>query len=303
VFPLLRTRLSLIRRERLREVTGFSVYMLVQDVSVKLNYATDPIVIAAVLSTGAVAIWTVAQRLADAVLQMTNQLNYTLFPIVVAADSGRHDDRLRALLVQGTRLSLAASLPVAGSLALLAHPVVRGWTGDEFSAAAAVVQILAVVVVVRVGSWTASTVLQGAGRHKLVAISNLIAAVTNVGLSVVLIRFYGLEGVALATLIPVSIRAAAVLIPVACSRVAISPARFIWEAVWPAAWPAAVVLGGLALVRDSGATSLLQAVMTGGVVAACYVLLFLGIAIGREDRTRYIGKLRSITQRPALRAA
>ena len=303
VFPLLRIRPSLWRRERLREVTGFSVFMFIQDASVKLNYATDPIVIAAVLSTGAVAIWTVAQRLSEVVLQLTNQLNYTLFPIVVQCDSAKEDERLRDVLVQGTRLSLATSLPVAGSLALLAYPVVVGWTGPSFSAAAAVVQLLAVVVVVRVGSWTASTVLAGAGHHRLLAISNLVAATTNVLLSIALIRVYGLPGMAVATLIPVSVRAVAILIPVACSRVGMSIGQFVGAAIWPAAWPAAVVLGVLALVRDTNATSLGQAVLTGMAVGLCYVLLFLGVAIGREDRNRYVGKLRSIAGWPALKAA
>jgi O-antigen/teichoic acid export membrane protein len=303
VFPLLRTRFSLIRKARLREVTGFSVYMLIQDIAVKLNYATDPIVIAAALSTGAVAIWTVAQRLADVILQMTNQLNYTLFPIVVDADAAQHHSRLQTVLVEGTRLSLAASLPVAGSLALMAHPVVVGWAGHEYASAATVVQLLALVVVVRVGSWTASTVLQGGGRHRLVAVSNLVAATTNVLLSIALVRAYGLRGMAIATLIPVTIRAVAVLIPVACSRVGMSLGRFIGEAIWPAVWPAAVVLSGLAIVRHITGTTLLTAVLSGGVVAVCYAVLFLGIAVGRRDRNRYVGRLRSIAGRPALNAA
>jgi len=303
VFPLLRTRISLIRRTRLKEVAGFSIYMLMQDVSVKLNYATDPIIIAALLSTGAVAVWTVAQRLADVVLQMTNQLNYTLFPIVVDADAGNKHARLQTLLIEGTRLSLAASLPVAGSLALLAQPVVIGWTGHEYAGAAVVVQVLAVLVIVRIGSWTSNTVLQGGGRHKLVASSNLIAAMVNVGLSVLLIRVYGLRGMALATLIPVTFRGVVVLIPTACARVGISLRRFITEAIWPAVWPAAIVLTVLALVRDTAGTSLPKAVLSGGITGMFYVALFVGLAIGREDRDRYLGRIRSIAGLPALKAA
>ena len=116
VFPLLRIRLSLFRRARLRELTGFGAWMMVQAASVKVNYASDAVVIGAFLTTGSVAVWTIAQRLADAVLQVTNQLNYVLFPIVVGADTSRRNDRLAEVLVQGTRLSLATILPVAGSL-------------------------------------------------------------------------------------------------------------------------------------------------------------------------------------------
>jgi O-antigen/teichoic acid export membrane protein len=303
VFPLLRIRPSLFKVARLREVSRFSVYMLVQDISVKMNYATDPMVIAAVLATGAVAVWTVAQRLADIVLQLTNQLNYVIFPIVVDCDSAQRDDRLRELLVQGTRLSLATTLPVAGALALLSRPVVLGWTGKDFVDAATIVRILALVVLVRVGSWTASTVLQGAGRHRLVSVSNLVAATVNVALSIVLIRFYGLPGVALATLVPVTIRAAFVITPAACRRAGISIARFAGTAVWPAVWPACITLGLLAIVRDAAATSLGRAVLLGGAFGLFYAALFAGAAISRADRERYFGKLRSLARRPLLEAA
>lgn len=303
VFPLLRIHPSLFRLSRLREMTRFSIYILVQDVSSRVNYASDPIVIAAVLTTGAVAVWTIAQRLADVVLQLTSQLNQVLFPIVVACDTARRDDRLRQLLVQGTRLSLATALPIAGALALLARPVVVGWTGPEFQAAAAVLQILALVVLVRVGSATASTVLLGAGHHRMLAYSNLLAAGGNIGLSVLLIRTHGLPGVAFATLVPVTIRAVTVLIPVACARVRMPLGAFVAAAIWPAVWPAILALGCLMLVRDTAAASLGQAVLHGAAAGLLHALVFLGVAIGREDRTLYLGKLRSIAGWPALKTA
>jgi O-antigen/teichoic acid export membrane protein len=304
VFPVLRIRLSLFRKARLREVTGFSVYMLIQDLANRINYMTDPVIIAAVMTTGAVAVWTIAQRLADIVLRLTNQLNETLFPVVVDCDSAQRDDRLRELLVQGTRLSLATALPMVGTLAILAEPVVIGWTGPAFRTAAPVLQILAMVVLIRVATSTAATVLRGAGHHQLLATSNFAAAIANIVLSIVLIRTHGLPGMAVATLIPVSVRAAAVLVPVACARVKISLGHFAIQALWPALWPAMLLLGGFAaVVRESPATSLAHAAAYGAAVALLYSVLFLTIAISREDRTLYMGKLRSIVGRPALTVA
>jgi O-antigen/teichoic acid export membrane protein len=302
VFPLLRIRPALVRRARLHEVTQFSVYVMLQDLANKTNYASDPIVIAATLSTGAVAVWTVAQRLTDIVMRLANQLNEVLFPIVVDCDSAQRDDRLRELLLQGTRLSLATVLPVAGSLALLAEPVVIGWTGPTFQPSARIVEVLAVVVVIRVTAWTSATVLQGAGRHRLLAISNLVAAAVNVALSVIFIRRFGLPGVALATLLPATTRAALITIPVACARVGVSVWRYAALAIWPALWPGLLVLVALAAVRHR-ATTLPQALAFGVAVGLVYLAIFLGVAIGRRDRDRYVGKLRSLTGRPALEAA
>jgi O-antigen/teichoic acid export membrane protein len=303
VFPILRIRPSLFRQSRLRELTGFGAWMMVQNAAVKVNYASDVVVAGAFLTTGAVAVWTVAQRLADAVLQVTNQLNYVLFPIVVGADTSRRNDRIAEVLVQGTRLSLATILPVAGSLALLADSVVLGWTGPRYAAAAIIVKILAIVVLVRVGSWTANTVLLGAGSHKLVAISNSITAAINVALSVLFIRWWGLPGVAIATLLPVTARAVFVVIPVACARVGMSLSTFFATAVWPAVWPAVIVLAGLAVIRNPASTSLFYALLQGAIGGLLYTILFVGVAIGPRDRMRYLGKLRSLAGWPQLEAA
>ena len=303
VFPLLRIRLSLFRKSRLRELTSFGAWMMVQAAACKVNYGSDVVVIGAFMTTGAVAVYTVAQRLGDALLQVTNQLNYVLFPIVVGADTSRRTDRLAEVLVQGTRLSLATILPVAGSLALLADSVVLGWTGPRYAAAAAIVKILAMVVLVRVGSWTANTVLLGAGSHQLVAISNSITAAINIGLSVLFIRWWGLPGVAIATLVPVTVRAILIIVPVACARVGMPLTTFFATAVWPAVWPALVVLGALAIVRNPASTSLFLALAEGAIGGLFYTVLFVGVAIGRRDRTRYLGKLRSLAGWPQLEAA
>ena len=303
VFPLLRIRPSLFHWSRVREMAQFSVFMLVQDASSRVNYAAHPIVIAAFLSTGAVAVWTVAQRLADVVLQLTNQLNYVLFPVVVDCDTAQRDSRLRDLLLQGTRLSLATTLPVAGSLILLAEPVVTGWTGPEFRSAAPVLQLLTLVVLVRVGSATAGTILQGAGHLRLLSTSNLAAAIVNIVLGVMLVRTYGLPGVAIATLVPLLVRACAILIPVACRRVGVSLAAFVASAIWPAAWPAVIALACLIAVRQTASVSFGSAVLYGAAIGVLYWVLFIAFAISREDRNRYLGKLRSIARWPTLEAA
>lgn len=301
VFPLLHVSYKLFRRARLREITGFSVYVLIQNGSNKINYATDPVIIGAFVSTAAVAVWTVAQRLADMVLRITNQLNDVLFPVVVECDSTQRDDRMREVLLQGTKISLALAVPVSGVLALLAEPVILGWTGPQFAEAAVLVQLLVLVVLVRVGTGTASTVLRGAGHHRLLAWSNSAAAMTNIVLSLVLLRIYGLPGVALATLIPIVVRAVTVVVPVACARVGVPVRSFLAQAIWPTIWPAVVALGVLVLAEPNAQTSLLECLIYAAATTALYYVLFVGLAIGREDRQRYSSKLRSITGFPAMR--
>src|SRR6202040_352115 len=112
VFPGMRIRASSFRRERLREVTFFSVYMLLIDCANKMNYSVDALVIGAFLNTSAVAVWTVGQRVAEVTQRLTNQLNDVLFPTVVDNSTAARTERLRSIFIQGTRLSLGTVVPL-----------------------------------------------------------------------------------------------------------------------------------------------------------------------------------------------
>jgi O-antigen/teichoic acid export membrane protein len=304
VYPGLYVSPALFRRARLREVTGFSLYILILDWSAKLNYSTDSLVIGAMIGTTAVAVWTVAQRLAEVSQQLTNQLNDALFPIVVDSDAVQRPDRLRLILLQGTRLSIALAMPVCVGLIFLADGVVRAWVGPSFSDSVLLTQILLVVVLVRVGTATANQILKGAGRHKLLAVTNSTAAVANVLLSITLVRHFGLPGVAIGTLLPIVISAGFVLFPAACRRVGVPLTAALARGVWPATWPVVGMVVVLAAGRAWEPTSIWA--LGAQLVAAglVYQALFFGLAIGADERRYYWTKLRELAaRRPRVPAA
>jgi O-antigen/teichoic acid export membrane protein len=290
VFPLLRIRPSLFLWSRVRELTSFSVYVSIIDWANKLNYSIDAVVIGAFLSPAAVAIWTVPQRLAEMVQRLTNQLNGVLFPVVVDSDAGDKPERLRAIFIQGTRLSLVSVVPLASSLVLLAAPLIHAWVGPKFEESILVAQILILVSAVRVGNSTATTVLKGAGQHRLLAFSNAGAALSNVALSLLWIRHYGLLGQAFGTFVPVVFTSMFILWPAACRRVGIGPMRAFQQAVWPALWPVLVMAAVTIPFRDAMPQRLFDVALVAAVGSATYLAVFLAFAVKREERRSYIAK-------------
>ena len=303
VFPDLRIRPGYFKRERLREITGFSVFILIIDIANKLNYSTDAIVIGAFLGTSAVAIWAVAQRVIEIVQRISDQLNAVLFPVVVDNATVQRLDRLQEILVQGTRLSLAMVVPMATVLGLTARPLVMVWVGPQFAASVNIIYILSIVVALRVGNATSAVILKGSDLHKFLAVSNLSMAVGNLVLSVLLVRFYGLIGVAIGTLIPMIVISMTVVFPAACRRVKLPVLTVVRRSVWPATWPA-IVMGGFVLLtrgRIQGSWSLL--ILQSLVAAGIYVALFLMFAINRNERDWYFNKVREILRRSSVKAA
>jgi O-antigen/teichoic acid export membrane protein len=294
VFPALQVRARHVRLARLKELTGFSAFMLLIDLANKLNYATDTVVIGIFMSTAAVAIWAVAQRLIDLTQRLTDQLNGALFPVVVDSATLGNLDRLKVVLLQGTRLSLAMVLPIATGLALLAEPLVLLWVGPQFIGSVPVIHILAAVVTFRVGNASATTLLKGAGQHRLLALSNLIIGIANLALSILLVGKYGLQGVAFGTLIPLSLISIFVLFPAACRRASIPLAEAVARGVWPAIWPAVCMGVFLALSRRFLAPGFISIALEAVGAGLLYALLFLALAIGRTERNWYLGKIRQV---------
>lgn len=294
VFPALHISIKHFKVKRLREITGFSAFMLLIDIANKLNYSTDIMVIGAFTSTAAVAVWAVAQRLIELTQRLTDQLNGALFPVVVDSATLGNSERLRLILLQGTRLSLAMVLPISAGLALLAEPLVLAWVGPQFTGSIRVIHVLAFVVTFRVGNATATTLLKGAGDHRLLAFSNLAIGVANVVLSIMLVRTYGLVGVAFGTLIPLSAVSMFVLFPAACRRAKISVASALGNAVWPPVWPAICMVVFLAVTRrfaGGGAASISLQGIAAGIL---YTALFLFLAIGRSERDWYLSKVKQL---------
>lgn len=296
VFRPLSIRPSLFLWSRVRELTSFSVYVAIIDWSNKLNYSIDAIVIGAFLSTAAVAIWTVPQRLAEMLQRLTNQLNGVLFPVVVDSDAGKKPERLRMIFIQGTRLSLVSVMPLAAALVLLMAPLIQAWVGPRFTDSILVAQILIVVVAIRVGNATATTILKGAGQHRLLSYANAGAALANVALSLLWIRRYGLVGQAMGTLVPVAFTAIFILWPAACRRVGVSMLDSFTQAVWPTLWPLVVMAAVVIPVRNALPPRLYAVALAGALGTLVYAVTFLAFAVKSDERRTYVTKALEIAR-------
>ena len=297
VFPALSIRPSLFRLARLRELTTFSVYMLTIDWANKVSYSVDALVIGVFLSTTAVAVWAVGQRVAELTQRLSNQLNEVLFPTIVDCDSVERAEHLQAIFVQGTRLSLATVVPLAGALAMVAQPLVHAWVGPTFAGSAIVLQLLAIAAIVRVGTGTATTLLKAAGRHKLMAAASAVSSVCNLLLSVVIVRRFGLPGVAVATLVPLVTVSAFVVFPAACHRVGLPIVDGWTKAVWPALWPAVVMLLFVTATRSQVGDSLIAIAFEVGAAGVVYLGTFAFFGISAAERRFYVTRLGELTAR------
>jgi O-antigen/teichoic acid export membrane protein len=293
-FPELEIRRDYFRWDRLRELTGFSAYIAVIDWSARLTYTTDVFILGIFLNTTVVALYAVAQRLAEALLRMTNQLHTFLFPAVVshAVDGGLEGQR--SLFVKATRFQLAVAIGMCGSVAAVADVLIRAWIGPGYDASASVLRVLTAVVVIRTLMSMPSTVLKGTGHHRFVAIASAWCALASLLLSVVAVKLFGLAGVAWGAFIPAAVLSAAVVFPRTCHVVGMTTWRGYKQVVWPTVWPAGIAIAVLAETRHAvpaGLAAVLAHMASGGLLYAA--VFFLG-GLERDERRWFVSAFRQI---------
>jgi O-antigen/teichoic acid export membrane protein len=295
-FPGLRLSVRRFSTQQVREVTAFSAYVFLITIAIQLGYNIDNVVIGAFAGTSAVAVYAVAFRLADYQRQLCNQFNGLLFPVVVRFKASNQTDALRATLVDGTRIALGLIAGVSVCLLAFAAPVVRIWMGTGFEGSLAPLYVLAVAGVILVGAGPLGNVLLATGRQRLVAFSCLGEAVVNLGLTLWLVRRYGIVGAAIGTLVAVTVSNVFVQLPAACRTIGVPIGSFLRLVGGPALVALVpAVLAAYWLQVGAEAASLLDVIGRGALVAAVYVLAFVGGGLSGAERRRYVGSVREVT--------
>lgn len=240
----LRLSWSLVDRRLLWEASSFSAYVFLAHAAGLVFARTDPVIVKFSLPLSAVAVYAVALKIAESANLLTKQFIDVLAPLAAELQGGGEDDKLRLLLIKGTKFALAPAMALAVAAWIYGPEAIVFWVGPEFSGAAPVLAVLMGVVVFAVPQMMAANVLMMTGYHRFVAGLVAAGALFHIVLSLALVQPLGLVGVALGALIafvPVNV---ALTIHKACRAYRVRPWEYLRRAVVPALLPA---VGQLAL--------------------------------------------------------
>lgn len=303
VAPELRFGWRYARRRLVRKILTYSSSLFVLQVGGQLQSRVDELVVGAVLGVGVVAPYFLARRLGELVPILGDQVQKVLTPLASELDAEGDQRRLRAAYLTGTRLTLAAGLPIASALVVLGGPLLAAWVGPTFGDHGQLVGILAVAYLVDLGTWPAASVLRGMARHHPLAASSLATGLVNLALSLALAPRLGLLGVAIGTLLPTLAEAFGFVLPYTARLLRLSGRDVLAEIFLPALAPAVPALLVLVAARQwlspSSFPSILLAAALGTAVYVAGYLRF-GASAGERRLARgcVLGAFRLAGLRP-----
>jgi O-antigen/teichoic acid export membrane protein len=290
------------KRSHLRTVTSFSSALFVINIAGQLQAKTDEIVVGAFLTVSNVTPYSIAHRLSDLPQMLTEQFMKVLMPLASKLHSENDQGRLRQLYIISTRLTLASFLPLGLGATILARPFLSAWVGKIYAPYDGLVLLLICASLFDTMMWPANAILQGMARHRLLAISAIAAGLTNLAISVALVRPLGLAGVALGTLIPSTLECLLFVTPYSMRVIGVDLRTALKEIYLPVIIPS--ILMGLVLVGLRylvNPIAMISILAVGGMGFLVYIGVYLRIGASSQERQLFLELARNTRQSIRLR--
>jgi len=227
-------------KDILRQLWGFSGYIVLIHSCTQVIYYTDNLVVSALLGVEMVAFFAIAGSVLVYARQAVSAIGVTLLPIASSLDASGRRDQLRDLLVLGTRAANFVAMPISIALFFLGRTFVGLWVGPEYAEPSGrVMEILLISQVFVVGSNATYNMIYALNKVRWLSFVVAVEATVNLALSIVLAPKFGLAGVAWGTVIPSLVVHVVVLPRYICSTLEMSLRQHLLQS-----WirPAAVVV-------------------------------------------------------------
>lgn len=270
----------------LREVMPFSRRTFMLGLTSRVLYYSDYVVIAFFLGAAAVAPYEVAYKICFFSTYLFSVVTTTMFPSFAELVARDERDRLRTVYVRIVRLSLIIVVPLAIVLLLFGQSIVRMWVGQVNVAPVRLFAVLVTMNIFHAIGTPGAMLLQSAGRNRELMYAEIVNAVLNLALSIVLIRWMGVVGVAVATLVAHIATSFWVNVSVTCRIAGLSPLRYCIDVLLP---PLALGVPVLAVATAyawpiNSAVGLGRIILVSAMSASAYIGLYSFAGATKDER-------------------
>ncbi len=224
--------LRFVQWAMIRDAFSFGFKMVAPTVGNLLLNQTASLLIAGFLGPAALALYSRPRSLAQHTHMLVSKLSFVVTPTASALHSACRCEELRELLVSATRYAACISLPLTIGLAIMGRSLMLLWMGPDYANGT----LVALVALGNFAMFTlmpAMSLLTGLNAHGRPGMVHLGAAACSVGLVFLALGplKLGLEGVALAVGLPLTVAYGGFVLVHTCKRVGMPWMTFVYRAL------------------------------------------------------------------------
>jgi O-antigen/teichoic acid export membrane protein len=161
-------------------------------------------VIGTFLSTAAITSFSIGAKLVEYSSYAVRSMSQIFTPMSSQFHAAGDLDRLRRTFIAGNRACALIMFPLCITLVIFGKPIIEAWVGAKYVASYSVLLLLLIPRTLYLAQSTSVRILLGMGRHRVLASVLLLEGTANLILSLLLVRRFGISGVALGTAIPLA---------------------------------------------------------------------------------------------------
>ena len=201
-YPWIELSLQCIKPNRIKELINYGYKSFIIAISISLIYQFDLIVIGIYFSPAKIATYSFASTLITYLTQFVSSISRTFGPYATELYAKGQNEELRKLFINASRsMYILGGLIVAGCITY-GKDFYTLWLGPNYAESAVILSILVIPHFFSTGAKVGSSLLTSMAMIGPLAISTICEGLFNLILSIVLVKHYGLIGVAIGTLVP-----------------------------------------------------------------------------------------------------
>lgn len=203
--PFLKLKREYWNRGTMKTLFSYSSVSFVATVADQLRFHVDVFVITAFINLAAVTHYRIASLMVQYFISLMGASMGVLLPLFSQQDGATDHEAIRETLFFSTKISICLSSFIAFGFITWGKSFIERWMGPDYLDAYLPLCIL--VLGCMFALWQAPSVflMFATSKHKFFALVNSIEGICNVLLSILLVRHYGLIGVALGTFISMAV--------------------------------------------------------------------------------------------------
>ncbi len=189
--------------KRLKQLFTFSIKTVVQGISTKIENATDSLVIGFILGPAMVPLYSIPANLVNYIRMITYNLTHVFMPYFSSLNATNERDKTRRVYLFGSKLTVGIVAVMVIGVSVLGQKFLELWIGGDIAEGAGpIILLLVAFTALPLLNPYSGRYLTAVDRHGVFAKWGPLVAVCNLVLSLLLIKPFGIFGVALGSLLP-----------------------------------------------------------------------------------------------------
>jgi O-antigen/teichoic acid export membrane protein len=217
-----------------KDIMKYSTTTFYSTVAGGLTSTVGNTIIGMFLSTAAITPFAIATKFIQYVNRVIQSSSIIFTPMSSHFDATGELGRLRRVFIVGNRACAFVAFPACVGMLMLGKSAIEVWVGSQYAWAFGLLALLAIPYTLQFAQLASPKVLYGIAKHLTLGWVRLAEAGANIVLSIILLHYYGVWGVALGTAIPKAFVCIFFLPSHLCHILKVRIWWFLWDAyTWP----------------------------------------------------------------------